>query len=132
MKAQKEFDLAVLGELSANDAAIIIGACGALVVAILAPLLKVIADVRRQTLETNLAVNHRPKGDATLRELVENIDVRIGQLEDDSLMRHEANSRRIERVTLAVEAQTRKMDRLADAIGGANRRIDKLENDEGS
>jgi hypothetical protein len=117
----------IVAELSAQDAAVIIGACGALVVAILAPLLKVIADIRKQTSETNIAVNHRPKGDATLREIVEKIDLRIAQLEDDSLSRHDSNSRRIERVTLAVEAQTRKMDRLGDAIGGVNRRIDGLE-----
>jgi hypothetical protein len=116
-----------LAELSAQDAAIIIGACGALVVAILAPLLKVIVDIRKQTSETNEAVNHRPKGDPTLRTIVEQIDDRIQKLEEKSGDRHEVNSRRIDRVTTAVEAQTRKMDRLADAIGGANRRIDLLE-----
>ena len=120
----------IVAALEAQDAAIIIGACGALVVTILAPLLKALVDIRKQTSETNIAVNHRPKGDATLRELVEIIDGRLQDLETQSTTRHEANSRRIDRVSIAVDAQTRKLDRLTDAIAGANNRLDRLEDKE--
>lgn len=116
-----------LADLSAQDAAVIIGATGALVVAVLAPLLKVIVDVRKQTSETNVGINNRPKAEGTLRDVVDKISARIEQLEESSEIHHNANSRRIDRVTIAVDAQTRKMDRLTDAIGGVNGRIDRIE-----
>jgi hypothetical protein len=113
--------------LEAQDAAIIIGACGGLVVAILAPLLKALVDIRRQTSETNAAVNNRPKGDATLRELVEQIDERLDALEGRATERHESNVRRIDRMSIAVDQTIRKVDRVQDAVAGVNSRMDRVE-----
>jgi len=119
--------LIVLATIEAQDAAVIIGACGALVVVILTPLLKMVVDIRRDSRETNQAVNNRPKDQPTIRDLVERLDIDLDILRRESSERHQANSRRIDRISVAVDAQTRKLDRLSDAVGGANRRLDHLE-----
>ena len=117
----------MLAEMTAQDAAIIIGACGAFVVAILAPMLKTLSDIRKQTAETNVGINNRPKSDGTLRDVVDEISARVGRLEEKTDTHHAANTTRIDRATVAIEAQTRKMDRLASAIAGTNDRINHIE-----
>ena len=117
----------MLGAMEAQDAAVIIGACAAFVVAILGALLKVVSEIRKQTSDTNRAVNDRPRSDPTLRELVELIDKRVTELSAATIRRHDINTNRIERVSIAVEAQTRKMDRLSNAIAGVNDRIERIE-----
>ena len=113
--------------MEAQDAAIIIAASGALMVSLLVPLLKALSDIRKQTSETNVAVNNRPKADGTLRDVVDGIADRIVALEEKTERYHLSNSHRIDRATIAIEAQTRKMDRLASAIAGTNDRIDQIE-----
>jgi hypothetical protein len=113
--------------LEAQDAAIIIAACGGLVVAILAPLLKALVDIRRQTAETNIAVNHRPHGEATLREVVQEIQSDLSRFRDDQRDRHTANVVRMERVDSRLCGVEGKIDRLGSAVAGANDRLDKLE-----
>jgi hypothetical protein len=117
----------VIAALEAQDAAIIIGACGAFVVAILAPLLKVIVDIRKQTSETNLAVNHRPAGDATLRDIVERMAFDMERLSEMSAERHDSNVRRIDRLSIAVDSTIRKVDRVQDAVGGVTARMERVE-----
>jgi len=117
----------LIGAIEGGDLAAILGTFAGLVISIFWLLLKFVLDTRKQTTETNRVVNNRPASEPTLRALVESIEDKVSTMQTESNDRHMANSRRIDRVSTAVDKQTEKLDRLGDAIAGANVRLDRLE-----
>jgi hypothetical protein len=99
--------------ISGEELVLVLGAYSALVLGAFGMLIKFVLDTRKQTVETNRAVNNRPSSEPTLRALVESIDERVDSLRGQSRDWHQSNVRRI--------------DRLADAVGGVNRRLDAIE-----
>src|SRR5690349_1046262 len=106
-----------IAELTGNDFAVIITACGAAFVAVLggiAKLAQVLSKIAKTTEHVNQAVNNRSPEEPTIRTLVESIDVRTDTLSDriDDLRVQSRNWH---------TANVHRIDRLADAIGGINR-----------
>lgn len=103
----------MLAEITGEELVLVLGAYSTLVLGAFGLLIKFVLDTRKQTVETNRAVNNRPSHEPTIRALVESIDERVDDLRAQSRNWHQANVVRI--------------DRLADAVGGVNRRLDTIE-----